>query len=126
MNDDALVESFVCMIENHYDRWGLPEQPWLIEGLKCMARIIDCPETPRWLRSDAEWSLWVCIDRLIHDPGYLDEIGRVPAYPSEPVADERMFEIWAWLNQHAPEGLPTRAELKAEQRRDATGLSVIT
>jgi hypothetical protein len=30
-----------------------------------------------------------------------------------------------FLNQHAPEGLPTRAALVAELRRDAAGLSVV-
>jgi hypothetical protein len=121
----GLVEKFIMMVENHCAMWGLPEQPWLIESLKLMGRIIDNPETPRWLRSDAEWSMWECLDRLIHDVDYLGDIGLVPTFPRRPVGDEKMLEVWAWLNQHAPEGLPSRAALKAELRRDATGLSVV-
>jgi hypothetical protein len=121
------VETFVLVIGNHCEQFGVPEQPWLIECMLCMARIIDCRESPKWLVLDAEWSLAECIDRLIHDPLYLDELGYDGAhYRRPPVSDERELEIHAFLQEHAPEGLPTLAELKAEQRRCHTrGLSVV-
>lgn len=124
-NSMGAVESFVVMIGNHCGQFGVPEQPWLIECMRCMARIIDCRESPRWLVRDAEWSLYECLDRLIHDEDYLDSIDMDPKYPRPPVTDERELEIWGWLNRHAPEGLPTLAELKAEQRYHRTGLSVL-
>jgi hypothetical protein len=54
-----------------------------------------------------------------------DGIGLDPAHPRLPVTDERMLEIWAWLQQHAPEGLPTVKELMAEQRYHARGVKLV-
>jgi hypothetical protein len=124
-DDMGAVESFVVMIGNHCPQFGIPPQPWLIEGMRCVARIIDCRESPRWLVRDAEWSLYESIDRLIHDPDYLDAIGMEPSNPRWPVSDERVLEIWAFLNEHAPEGLPSHAELLAEQRYHARGVKLV-
>jgi hypothetical protein len=128
-DDLGVVGSFVELVNNHLRMWGYPHslsQPVLIEGLRIVARIIDDPTCPGWLRRDAEWALWDSLDRLIHDPEYLDEIGREPSEPRrEPVTDEHVLAIHEFLRQHAPEGLPSRAELVAELRYDSTGLKAV-
>jgi hypothetical protein len=119
------VETFVGVIGNHCEQFGIPRQDWLIEGMRVMAKIIGNRESPRWLVRDAEWSLYDCLDRLIHDEDYLASIGLETQNPRTPISDEEELEIWAWLNQHAPEGRPTLGELKAEQRYTARGVKLV-
>jgi hypothetical protein len=119
----GVVESFVELVNNHLRMWGYPHalsQPVLIEGLRIVARIIDNPTYPGWLRRDAEHTLWDSLDRLIHDEEYLAEIGREPSEPRrEPVTDEHVLAVHEFLRQHAPDGLPSRAALVTELRRNS-------
>jgi hypothetical protein len=120
----GVVESFVELVNNHLRMWGYPHQigqPLLIEGLRIVARIIDNPTYPGWLRRDAEHTLWDSLDRLIHDEEYLEENGYEPS-SREPMTREQVMQFWAFLKQHAPEdSLPSHgalaAELDAEDRR---------
>jgi hypothetical protein len=125
----GIVESFVELVANHLRMWGYPHalsQPVLIEGLRIVARIIDNPTYPGWLRRDAEHAFWDSLDRLIHDEEYLAGIGREPSEPRrEPVTDEQVLVIHGFLCQHAPEGLPSRAALVAELRCNSTGLQAV-
>jgi hypothetical protein len=127
----GVVESFVELVNNHLRMWGYPHQigqPTLIAGLRIVARIIDNPTYPGWLRRDAEHTLWDSLDRLIHDPEYLDEIGYEPSEPRrEPVTREQVLAFHEFLRQHAPDGLPSRQELVRELDRDErNGLELLS
>lgn len=127
MSMPGVVEGFVELVNNHLRMWGYPHQigqPLLIEGLRIVARIIDNPRHPAWLRRDAEHTLWDSLDRLIHDAEYLAANGYEPS-SREPMTREQIMAFHEFLRQHAPEGLPSRGKLIAELDAEDRWLSLV-
>jgi hypothetical protein len=108
--DYNTAESFIEMIGNHAEIWGLPSKPWLIEALKTVARIIDSVNAPDWLRNEAAISLWNGVHELIHPEEWAAE--------QPPMTREHWLAIYDWQEKHSGPLPFSREDLIAEIERD--------